>query len=65
MAEETMLSVIEGGVALITLDRPAVLNALDVHAAEALVAPVQHCAAQEVRAVILTCSGRIFVPGET
>ena len=50
---------IEGGVAVITLDRPAVLNALNAALLEELSKALERCdASPEVRAIVLTGSGQ-------
>lgn len=54
----------ETGIARITLNRPEVLNALDVAMARAFRAAVEDiCARQGVRAIILAAAGRAFVAG--
>jgi 2-(1,2-epoxy-1,2-dihydrophenyl)acetyl-CoA isomerase len=56
---------VDNGVATVTLDRPAAMNALDVATKEALVAALQRAADDEgVRAVVLTGSGRAFCVGQ-
>jgi 2-(1,2-epoxy-1,2-dihydrophenyl)acetyl-CoA isomerase len=53
------------GVATITLDRPAALNALTVELKLALLEAVQRAGADEnVRAVLLTGAGRAFCVGQ-
>ena len=56
---------VENGVATVTLDRPAAMNALDVATKEALLSALQRAADDEgVRAVVLTGSGRAFCVGQ-
>lgn len=56
---------IDGGVATLTLDRPAALNALTIPLKVALVEALARVAADDaVRAVILTGSGRAFCAGQ-
>jgi 2-(1,2-epoxy-1,2-dihydrophenyl)acetyl-CoA isomerase len=58
-----VLSVTEG-VAVVRLNRPAVLNALDAEAAEALLAVVREIASRgDVRAILLAGEGRAFCAG--
>jgi 2-(1,2-epoxy-1,2-dihydrophenyl)acetyl-CoA isomerase len=55
----------EGGVATITLDRPAALNALTIPMKQELLAAFEAVAADDaVRAVILTGAGRAFCAGQ-
>lgn len=55
---------VESGVALITLNRPQVLNALDQALSGALVRAVERCAEDpEVRSVVITGAGRAFCAG--
>lgn len=55
---------IETGVARIVLNRPEVLNAVDVAMARALAAAVDDVAARsEVRAIVIAATGRAFVAG--
>jgi len=64
MRDQTVLLNVEDGVATITLNRPEVLNALDLPMAEALVRAVQACVEDDgVRTVILTGAGRGFCAG--
>jgi 2-(1,2-epoxy-1,2-dihydrophenyl)acetyl-CoA isomerase len=56
---------VRGGVAWLTLNRPASLNALDVPLKEALIAALQRaCDDRAVRAVALTGAGRGFCVGQ-
>lgn len=62
---EGLRVVIEGGVATLTLDRPAALNALTIPLKVALVEALARIAADDaVRAVILTGGGRAFCAGQ-
>jgi 2-(1,2-epoxy-1,2-dihydrophenyl)acetyl-CoA isomerase len=55
---------VQGGVATITLNRPEVLNALDLPMAEALVRAIQVCMDDNgIRAVLLTGAGHGFCAG--
>ncbi len=64
MAEEPVLLSVQGNVATVTLNRPAVLNALNVSSGEALVRAIETCRdEQRVRVVILTGAGRGFCAG--
>ncbi len=64
MAEETVLTSVQEGVATIALNRPEVLNALNLASGEALVRAVETCRDDErVRAAILTGMGRGFCAG--
>ena len=55
----------DGAVAVITIDRPAVLNALDPPALAALLAAVEEAATDDdVRAIVLTGGPRAFSTGE-
>lgn len=54
----------EGAVAVLTLNRPDRLNAIDTELAEALLASLRRAAADEaVRCVVLTGAGRAFCSG--
>jgi 2-(1,2-epoxy-1,2-dihydrophenyl)acetyl-CoA isomerase len=53
-----------GAILTITLDRPDVLNALDVAAHRALGAALEAARAPEIRAVVLTGAGRAFCVGQ-
>jgi 2-(1,2-epoxy-1,2-dihydrophenyl)acetyl-CoA isomerase len=56
---------LDGAVATITLNRPEAMNALDVPTKEALLAALRSASADEnVRAVVLTGSGRAFCVGQ-
>jgi len=64
MTQNSVLLDIDAGVATITLNRPAVLNALDFGMADALARAVQRCMEEpRVRVVILTGAGRGFCAG--
>jgi 2-(1,2-epoxy-1,2-dihydrophenyl)acetyl-CoA isomerase len=55
---------LSGGVAVVTLDRPEALNALDAPMAEGLYAALARCEADEaVRAVVLRGAGGAFMAG--
>jgi 2-(1,2-epoxy-1,2-dihydrophenyl)acetyl-CoA isomerase len=55
----------DGGVAILTLDRPEVLNAFNEALTEALNAAIADCAADAaVRAVVITGNGRAFSAGQ-
>jgi 2-(1,2-epoxy-1,2-dihydrophenyl)acetyl-CoA isomerase len=55
----------DGGVAVITLNRPEARNALTNEMKDGLLAALQQCAADtEVRAVLLTGAGRAFCAGQ-
>lgn len=63
--EETLLTAMDGGVATLTLNRPAVLNAMNRALSGELVAELQRIRGDDaVRAVILTGSGRAFCAGQ-
>jgi 2-(1,2-epoxy-1,2-dihydrophenyl)acetyl-CoA isomerase len=54
----------ETGIAVLTFNRPEVLNALDVPTAVAFRAAVERCVAREgVRCLVLKGAGRAFVAG--
>lgn len=54
----------DGGVAILTLNRPAVLNAIDAPMAELFLAQVKTIAAsRDVRAILLQGNGRAFCAG--
>jgi 2-(1,2-epoxy-1,2-dihydrophenyl)acetyl-CoA isomerase len=59
-----VLSSRDGAVLTITLNRPDVLNALNLAMQRALAAAVAEAAAAEVRAVVLTGAGRGFCVGQ-
>ncbi len=64
-AMEPVQYVVRGGVATITLNRPAAMNSLDTAAKEALLAAVQQAGADvEVRCVVVTGAGRAFCVGQ-
>ncbi len=64
MTEECILKSCQKRIAILTLNRPAVLNALDLHAAAALRQAVEACAGDpSVDAIILTGTGRGFCSG--
>lgn len=64
MPAESVLMSVREGVATVTLNRPEVLNALDLPAGEALVRAIQASRDDHaVRAVILTGAGRGFCAG--
>ncbi|MDQ2951529.1 MAG: enoyl-CoA hydratase-related protein [Chloroflexota bacterium] len=55
----------EGALAVITLDRPEVLNAFDEALTSALASAIDECAADDsVRAVVITGAGRAFSAGQ-
>ncbi len=55
----------DGAVAVLTLDRPDVLNAFDEPLTEALNASLDDCAADDaIRAVVITGAGRAFSTGQ-
>jgi len=63
-AAASILLTIDAGVATLTLNRPAVLNALDVAMAEAFLAAIQAIAASDaVRAILIKGAGRGFCAG--
>ena len=64
MPAESVLMSVREGVATVTLNRPEVLNALDLPAGEALVRAIESCRDDDaVRAVIVTGAGRGFCAG--
>lgn len=64
MAEEPVLMSVQGNVATVTLNRPEVLNALNLASGEALVRTIETCRDDDrVRAVVLTGAGRGFCAG--
>ncbi|MEW6230854.1 MAG: enoyl-CoA hydratase-related protein [Chloroflexota bacterium] len=64
MRDQTVLLNVEDGVATITLNRPEVLNAVNLPMVLALVRAVQACVEDDgVRTVILTGAGRGFCAG--
>jgi 2-(1,2-epoxy-1,2-dihydrophenyl)acetyl-CoA isomerase len=55
----------DGGVAVLTLDRPEILNAFDERLTDALNAAIADCASDaDVRAVVITGAGRAFSAGQ-
>jgi len=61
---DPVLYALEGGVAVITLNRPEVLNAIDAVLVERLIAILEQAAADPTcRAVVLTGAGRGFCAG--
>ena len=64
-APADVLVAVAGGVATITLNRPAALNALTIPMKERLLAAIQGVAGDDdVRAIVLTGSGRAFCAGQ-
>ncbi len=64
MTDQSVLLDMQDGVATITLNRPEVLNALDLPMAEALVRAIQVCMDDDgIRAVLMTGAGRGFCAG--
>ena len=64
-AEQPVLYAVEGGVATLTLNRPAAMNSLDVATKVALRDAVTEAAADPaVRCVLLTGTGRAFCVGQ-
>lgn len=64
MTDQTVLLSTTEGVATITLNRPEVLNALNLSTSEALAKAIQSCKDDDnVRAVLLTGAGRGFCAG--
>lgn len=64
LSAESVLLRVEEGVTTLTLNRPEVLNALDLPSAEALARAVRSCREDDrVRAVVLTGAGRGFCAG--
>lgn len=62
--DSTLLVSRDGAVATLTLNRPEVLNALSIELGEALLAELRSLGKDpDVRAVVLTGSGRGFCPG--
>lgn len=63
-ASISVLLTIEAGVAILTLNRPGVLNAFDAEMAEAFLARIEEIAAHgDVRAILLKGAGRGFCAG--
>lgn len=64
MTYETLTFERDGGVAVITLNRPDAANSLDVPMSEELVKVATHCDSNpDIRAVVLTASGKMFCAG--
>ncbi len=64
MTDQTVLLSMTDGMATITLNRPDVLNALNLSTSEALIKAIQSCKDDDnVRAVLLTGAGRGFCAG--
>ncbi len=64
MPAESVVLRVQEGVATLTLNRPEVLNALDLHSGEALARAIRSCRNDGgVRAVVLTGAGRGFCAG--
>ncbi len=64
MTFETIALEVDGGVARLTLDRPAAANALNLQMAKELLAAALHCdETPAIRAVLLTGSGKFFCAG--
>lgn len=62
---ETVLSTADGAVAVLTMNRPASMNSLDIEAKEALLTALRSAAEDpHVRAVVLTGTGRGFCVGQ-
>ncbi|HUW63780.1 MAG TPA: enoyl-CoA hydratase-related protein [Spirochaetia bacterium] len=59
----TVLLEISEGVAVVTMNRPAALNALNDELGRELLEALQECGDDSVRAVVLTGSGRAFCAG--
>jgi enoyl-CoA hydratase len=64
MSDGTVLYELRSGAAVLTINRPQALNALDLPTLDALEAQVQRAAADDaVKALIFTGAGRAFVAG--
>ncbi len=64
MTYETLTFERDGGVAIITLNRPEAANSLNVPMSEELVKVATHCDSNpEIRAVVLTGAGKMFSAG--
>ena len=64
MSYETLKFERDGGVAIITLNRPEAANSLNMLMSEELVKAATHCdSSPEIRAVVLTGSGKMFSAG--
>jgi 2-(1,2-epoxy-1,2-dihydrophenyl)acetyl-CoA isomerase len=64
MGYQNLLFDHEGAVALVTLNRPGALNALNDDLIEELLDVLGRCADEAVRAVVITGSGRAFCAGD-
>src|SRR5262245_54944594 len=64
MAEQTLLFTVENGVGWITLNRPEARNAMNADMRQAYLDALERCATEaEIRAVVLTGSGKGFCTG--
>ena len=64
MSYETLTFERDGGVAIITLNRPDAANSLNVPMSEELVKVATHCDSNpDIRAVVLTATGKMFCSG--
>ena len=64
MSDEAVLYEVNGRAAVLTINRPATLNALDLPTLDALEAQVRKAAADPaVSVIIITGAGRAFVAG--
>jgi 2-(1,2-epoxy-1,2-dihydrophenyl)acetyl-CoA isomerase len=63
MSFETVIYELNGSVATIQMNRPDALNALSLQLSQDLKAAIEKAIADEVRAVVLTGSGRAFCSG--
>lgn len=64
MSDEPLLFTVDGGVARITLNRPAGGNAIDLPMAQALLQAALRCDHDDaIRVVVLTGNGRLFCAG--
>lgn len=64
MSSEPVLSEVDGGIAVVTLNRPEVRNAVDRHMAEALQQALDAAADPAIRVVVLTGAGGAFCAGQ-
>lgn len=63
-SSETLVITLDGGMAILTLNRPAVLNAIDVAAAKALLSAIDQIEKRgDIRAILLRGEGRGFCAG--